>query len=290
VASQVGHSVAWCLDLRIDIEAPVDWILGGAKNFVPDIYFGLEKLETGKPYRATLKYSPIQVPRGRRKNAVIAVYAALYKIPARELVHVKLGAHSLFYDTAGMIWAQGSLYARIIGIFRLKRQQEEGQLEQLEEMCRKFLTELYGGRIRDMRVRFSTSVPNVSSIVNVWASIGSIRGRMRPLVDAMTEIADECFDRLVRVEWVEPLYDSIMWFSPPLGKINVEDGSIRPGLPVEQNKGQRDQEIEGIFTITPVGLCTFIESSGTTPTVYVDRCRNFIYNFEVLNLREEGIL
>ena len=290
MASQVGHSVAWCLDLRIDIEAPVDWILGGAKNFVPDIYFGLEKLEAGKPYRIVLKYSPIQVPRGRRKNAVIAVYAALYKIPARELVHVKLGAHSLFYDTAGMIWAQGSLYARIIGIFRLKRQQEEGQLEQLEEMCREFLTELYGGWIRDMRVRFSTSVPNVSSIVNVWASIESIRGRMKPLVDAMTEIADECFNRLVRVEWVEPLYDSIMWLSPPLGKINVEGRSIKPGLPVEQNKGQQDRKIEGIFTITPVGLCTFIESSGTAPIVYIDRCRNFIYNFEVLNLREEGIL
>ncbi|MFZ8791334.1 MAG: hypothetical protein ACO2OS_03505 [Thermosphaera aggregans] len=276
--------------MRIDIEAPVDWILGGAKNFVPDIYFGLEKLEVGKPYRATLKYSPIQVPRGRKKNAVIAVYAALYKIPAQESVHIKLGTHSLFYDTAGMIWAQGSLHARIIGIFRLKKQQEEGQLEQLEEMCRKFLAELHSEWIRGMRVRFDTSVPRISNIVNVWASIESISGRMESLVDVMMEIADECFDRLVRVEWVEPLYDNIMWFSPPLGKINVEDRSIKPGLPVEQNKRRQDQEIEGIFTITPMGLCSFIESGGITPTLYIDRCRNFIYNFEVLNLREEGIL
>jgi len=268
------------LSARIEFEAPLYWLFGGVEDFVPTIYWGLKRLEIDKPYKVTLKYSTQEFPRSRKKNSCVAVYALLYEIPSEKIVYIKFGSYSLYYNTAGLIWAQAPLYARIIGVFRLDRSLENEQIELLERTCVKHLIKL--NKMKLENIKYSTKSPPISSIISMWMSVNSVEKNLDELIDRVGEIFDECFDRLSRIKWIEPIYASDMWFAPPLKTINMLDHTIEPGIPVKKQELQNKEAVvlEGLLTITPMGLCLFQENG--VQKIYVDRCRNFFYNFEVL--------
>jgi hypothetical protein len=271
------------LSARIEFEAPLYWLFDGVEDFVPTIYWGLKRLEIDKPYEATLKYSTQEFPRSRKKNTYVAVYALLYENPSKKIIYIKFGSYSLYYNTAGLIWAQAPLYARIIGVFRLDRSLENEQIELLERTCVKHLIEL--NKMKLENIKYSTKSPRINSIISMWMSVNGVKKKLDDLIDRVEEIVDECFDRLSKIKWIEPIYSSNMWFTPPLKTINVLDHTIEPGIPVKKKQELQNKEaivLEGSLTITPMGLCLFQEFVNGAQRIYVDRCRNFFYNFEVL--------
>jgi hypothetical protein len=269
--------------MRIEFESPIDQLFNGVSVFMPDIYLGLERLEVGKPYRVALKYSKIDFPRKRSKGSHIVVYALLYRIPRRNIIHVKLGTHTLYHNTAGLMWAQAPLYARVIGVFRLNRELKDREVEILEKKCTKHLSKSHIRQLQKLNIgniKYYTSIPKTKQIINMWMSISGLKSEIDTLVDVVDETTSKCFDQLSRIKWIDPLYGNDMWFIPPLVEVNIAWQSIKPDIPIGENK--ESWVLEGFFTITPVGLCIFEEINEGARRIYVDRCRRFVYNFEFL--------
>lgn len=267
---------------RIDFEAQLSCLFGGVKNFTPIIYLGLYELEFNKPYNVVIKLSPCEVPKTRSKDSHVAVYALLYKLSQGE-IHIKFGAHSAFVNTAGLIWAQAPLYARVIGIFRLKRSMEQGRLELFEETCVKYLNKVW--KSHKIRAKFSTRIPPIEKIVDMWMNIDKSMIDIEDLLNMVDNVAAKCFKQLSEIDWIDPLYGSDFWFMPPIERL-VTDLSYVAGLQALVQSSEKSANsgvgiYEGVLKITPMGLCFFEEESSGSRRIYIDVCRRLIYHFEV---------
>jgi len=96
------------LSTRLDFEEPLEVLFGGASNFSPDIYLGLQRIEFNQPYEVIIRRSKKEFSCRRRENTYIAIYALTYRLPKGGF-YIKFGSHSLQYNTAGFLWAQAPL-------------------------------------------------------------------------------------------------------------------------------------------------------------------------------------
>jgi len=264
------------LFVKLDFEAPLDILFGGVNDFSPDIYLGLQRIELNQPYEVVMKPSKKGFLCRRGEDSYIAVYALAYKL-SNGMVYIKFGSHSLFYNTAGLLWAQAPLYAKVIGVFQLKQSQES--CEQLERMCVNYLKNRSKNKPHcNGNTRYSTKRPRVREVIHMWTRVRSYDSTMEELIDITDEAVDNCFARLSRAWFVEPVYGSDMWFTPPIEPLNLAGKSFHPGL-LLRRRYESDEVIKGLLTITPTGLCIVQEKDNGR--VFIDTCRNLIYNFSI---------
>jgi len=264
------------LSTRLDFEAPLEVLFGGVNDFSPDIYAGLQRIEFNQPYEVVIRYSKKDFSCRRRENSYIAVYALAYRLP-KGGVHIKFGSHSLRHNTAGSLWAQAPLYARVVGVFQLKQPQEN--CEQLEKICVDYLNKSSRSKShRKTRTWYSTKRPSVEDVIHMWTQVRSIENTLEELINITDEDANSCFAKLSRAKNVEPVYGSDMWFTPPIEPLNLASKSFHPGLPLRR-QSESDEVIKGLLTVTPIGLC-IIQERGSS-RVFIDTCRSLLYNFTI---------
>ena len=264
------------MSTRLDFEAPLDTLFGGAINFSPDIYVGLQRIEFNQPYEVVIRYSSKDFSCRRRENSYIAIYALAYKLPKGEF-YIKFGSHSLRHNTAGYLWAQAPLYARVVGVFQLKQPQEN--CEQLEKMCVNYLNKRNKNKPhRSDSIRYSAKRPNVGDVINMWTQVRNVENTLEELINITDEAVDGCFTKLSRAKNVEPVYGSDMWFTPPTEPLNLASKSIHPGLPLRR-QSESNEVIKGLLSVTPTGLC-IIQERGSG-RIFIDTCRSLLYNFTI---------
>jgi len=259
---------------RIEFEAPLWQLLGGVEGFKPRVYVGLTELMYGREYRASLRGSRSEPPKVRERGSLVAVYALLYKTQEGGKATLKFGSTSVFSGSAGMLWAQAPLYARVVGIFRLNR---DLGLEDLENRCIKLARSL--GCYRKV-FDFIGRAPSVRRIVNMWSRMEDLGGDVENLISYVDEISHICFDHLAGSTDVDPVYGSDMWFQQPMEGIRMEfPPADSPTLSLRR---LRRAGMRGLFRVMPIGLCMFVELNNGRRRVYIDTCRNFAYSTEIL--------
>jgi hypothetical protein len=111
-------------------------------------------------------------------------------------LHIKLGFHSLYFYTAGLIWSQAPLYAKIIGVFVID---EKRCTEYLEKRCKKYieksLAKLVGEEYKG-RVAVDTSTPKTEHIINMWRNVEKFKERIEEYISIVNRIAERCFNRI----------------------------------------------------------------------------------------------
>jgi hypothetical protein len=115
-------------------EYPIDAVLSGVKGLVPRVYIGVSEVEVSKDYLVRLRPARSAPTNERPEDSVIALYMLLY--PFTKPV-VKLGSVSaLSSESAAMLWTHAPAYARIVGVFHLRKTVDS---EGLEERTRNIL-------------------------------------------------------------------------------------------------------------------------------------------------------
>jgi hypothetical protein len=266
-------------------DGTLDEVFGGVNDYIPGVRIGFHEIEVGIPYHVYARVSERSYPKRRKKGAVVALYAALYVLPegSDTRLHIKLGSHSLYFYTAGLIWSQAPLYAKIIGVFVID---EEAHTEYLEKRCKKFikksLVKLVGEEYKG-RVTVDTSTPRTEHIINMWRSVEKFKECMGEYINIVNGVAEGCFDRIsMNAEKlkVRVLYGSDMWFTLPMHSLKINEGYVTDLQ--ELSKVIRGGDIiSGELTVLPNGLCMFktlIKNLSNSDVIYIDRCRIFHYN------------
>ena len=261
---------------RLDFEAPLDVVFGGVNCFSPDIYLGLQRIEFNQPYEVVMRYSKKDFLCRRSEDSYIAVYALAYNL-SKSVVYIKFGSHSLYYNTAGLLWAQAPLYARVIGVFQLKQPQEN--CEQLEKICVNYLNNRSKNKPhRSDNTRYSTKRPRVKDVIHMWKWVRDIEDELEEFIVITDEAVNNCFAKLSRAGFIEPVYGSDMWFTLPLEPLNLTSDNFYPGLP-PRRQNETEEVVRGSLTVTPMGLCVFQERDSNR--LFIDACRSFLYNFMI---------
>jgi hypothetical protein len=265
-------------------DGTLDEVFGGVNDYVPDVRIGFHEIEIGVPCSVYARISERSYPKRRRRGSVVALYAALYALPegAGTRLHIKLGSHSLYFYTAGLIWSQAPLYAKIIGVFVID---EETHIEYLEKRCKKHieksLTKLVGEEYKG-RVIVDTSIPKTEHIVNMWRNVEKFKEHMGEYISIVNRIAERCFDRIcMNAEKlkVRILYGSDISFTLPMHPLRINEDYVI-GLQELSKVIRGGDIISGELTVLPNGLCMFkvlIKNLSNSKAIYIDRCRVFHY-------------
>jgi hypothetical protein len=265
-------------------DGTLDEVFGGVNDYIPDVRIGFHEIEFGIPYHVYARMSERSYPKKRKKGAVVALYTALYVLPegTDTRLHIKLGSHSLYFYTAGLIWSQAPLYARIIGVFVID---EERYAEYLERRCERYieksLAKLVGEEYKE-RVTVSTLTPKIEHIVDMWRNAKKFKERVEEYISIVDRIAERCFNRISKDTEklkVRVLYGSDMWFTPPMHPLRINEGYVS-GLQELSKVIRNGDIIDGELTVLPNGLCMFkapIKNLSNGKAIYIDRCRVFHY-------------
>ncbi len=272
--------------MRLVFEYPIDAVLSGVKGLVPRVYIGVSEVEVSKDYLVRLRPARSAPPSERPEDSVVALYMLLY--PFTKPV-VKLGSVSaLSSESAAMLWAQAPAYARIVGVFRLRK---TIGLEDLENRARNILSgSSYASTFRFVTRRGKEF--NSRRIVEMWINRGSWRG-----IEKLTNLLDSAADFLLQemlkdIDYIDLIYTGV-GFEMPQQIVDLPQ-NFETLVKVLR---LRRKGVKGLFRVTPVGLCMFtpvegVESSNQT-IHYVDLCREFAYNTKLFIIHEsilEGVM
>jgi hypothetical protein len=267
-------------------DGTLDEVFGGVNDYIPDVRIGFHEIEVGIPHHVYARVSERSYPKRRKKGAVVALYTALYVLPegTDTRLHIKLGSHSLYFYTAGLIWSQAPLYAKIIGVFVID---EERHTEYLEKRCEKYieksLAKLVGEEYKE-KVTVNTLTPKIEHIINMWRNAEKFKERIEEYMSIVNRIAERCFNRISKDAEklkVRVLYGSSdMWFTLPMHPLRINEGYVS-GLQELSKVIRGGDIIGGELTVLPNGLCMFkapIKSFiSNGEAIYIDRCRVFHY-------------
>lgn len=273
--------------MRLIIEYPLDIVLSGVRSFVPRVYVGVSELEIGKDYPAKIRLGRSIPPRERPEGSVVAIYMLLYPLAGSKPV-VKLGSVSaLSSESAAMLWAQAPAYARIVGVFHLRK---TIGLEDLENRARNILSgSSYASTFRFVTRRDKEF--NSRRIVEMWINRSNWGG-----IEKLTNLLDSAADFLLQemlkdIDYIDLIYTGVGFETPQQIVDLPQNFETLVRVLRLRRKG-----VEGLFRVTPVGLCMFTPIEGaesSNQTIhYIDLCREFAYNTKLFIIHEnilEGV-
>jgi hypothetical protein len=273
------------------IRGSLEDVFGGVEDFLPKVYVEYTNIEFNRLYNASLRVRISKPPKTRPESSLVAHYMLLYLLPSTDKPTVKLGSCSAYGEVAAMMWAQAPLYARVIGVFHLKKEVhleelEYKSLEILQQKASKYM-ELFD---------FKHGKPSINDIVHMWLNLENFYDTLNFYIEKLAEVSKILFQELARVEYIDAIYDDCAWLSPP---------KLKPEIPIQfrslrdiMNTASRAQLTRrrpkralhrGLFKVTPIGICMFTTSrreqgSNSMEQVedhYVDVCREFVYNVDI---------
>jgi hypothetical protein len=267
--------------LRLILEYPLSIVLKGIKSFIPKVYIGLKELEIGMKYPVRVKYGPSNPPLEWPKGSMVALYMLLYLTRGTKPV-VKLGTVSAYsLESAGIMWAQAPLYAKIVGVFHLTR---SVRLDELEERGQRMLKSSNYGSIFSFVIRRGVQLDS-SHIVDMWKNVGNLdKSIIKEYTTKLNEASEYLLSEMLkRLNYVELIYDGA-WFEPiqHLPEIPQNFRTLRYLL---NELREKRRSIKGLFSATSVGLCVFA-SDYEQKVQYIDLCREFTYTMKII-LRSE---
>lgn len=262
--------------MNLVFEFPIDFVLAGVRGFLPVVYIDEVEIEYDKEYPVKLKLASNNPPRERLEGSILALYMLLYPIKPTPIV--KLGSISMHNSSAAMLWAQAPVYARIVGIFHLKK---TIGLESLESFSRELLRTRYTTLFKFITRR--DSLFNSYKIIEMWTN--SDWDDVEKLISEVDNIAEYLIVEITRrLNYIETLYDGV-GFETPRQRVELPSG-FKTLSSLRDTLKKKRRGVKGLFKVTPVGLCIFTQSTPKDTesrgnALFVDICREFAYNTKV---------